>query len=50
MKTISEEQLKQKAREYALKKVKRDIEQGVQGWELKLNSCSSSRGDYPKNF
>ncbi|MEG0963734.1 MAG: anaerobic ribonucleoside-triphosphate reductase [Lachnospiraceae bacterium] len=25
----------------------RDLEQGVQGWEYKFNSVSSSRGDYP---
>ncbi len=27
--------------------VKRDMEQGFQGWEYKFNSVSSSRGDYP---
>lgn len=36
-----------KADEYAYNKVKRDIEQGVQGWEMKFNSVASSRGDYP---
>lgn len=35
------------AENYALDKVKRDFEQGFQGWEMKFNSCSSSRGDYP---
>ena len=27
--------------------IKRDMEQGFQGWEYKFNSVSSSRGDYP---
>lgn len=36
-----------KAEEYALSKVKREFEQGFQGWEYKLNSVGSSRGDYP---
>lgn len=36
-----------KANEYALKKVKRDFEQGFQGIEMKLNTVGSSRGDYP---
>ena len=36
-----------KADEYALKKVRRDFEQGWQGLEMKLNSVGSSRGDYP---
>ena len=36
-----------KAHEYAIKKVKRDLEQGFQGLEIKLNSVASSRGDYP---
>lgn len=31
----------------AIKKVKRDMEQGFQGWEMKFNSVASSRGDYP---
>jgi len=31
----------------ALKKVKREFEQGFQGLEYKLNSVGSSRGDYP---
>lgn len=37
----------EKAKEYAMKKIKRDMEQGFQGWEMKFNSVSSSRGDYP---
>ena len=35
------------AEETALKKLKRDFEQGFQGLEYKLNSVGSSRGDYP---
>lgn len=31
----------------AMKKVKREFEQGFQGLEYKLNSVGSSRGDYP---
>lgn len=37
----------EKAHEYAMNKVHRDFEQGFQGWEYKLNSVGSSRGDYP---
>ena len=36
-----------KGYEYAMKKTKRDLEQGIQGLEYKLNSVASSRGDYP---
>jgi ribonucleoside-triphosphate reductase len=36
-----------KAYDYAMKKVKRDFEQGWQGIEMKLNTVGSSRGDYP---
>lgn len=36
-----------KAKEYATKKVERDLEQGFQAWEYRFNSVSSSRGDYP---
>lgn len=35
------------AEKYALGKVKRECEQGYQGIEYKLNTVSSSRGDYP---
>ncbi len=35
------------AEAYALKKVERECEQGYQGIEYKLNTVSSSRGDYP---
>ena len=31
----------------AMRKVRRDMEQGFQGWEMKFNSVASSRGDYP---
>ncbi len=31
----------------AMKKIRRDFEQGFQGLEYKLNSVGSSRGDYP---
>lgn len=36
-----------KADKFAFNKVKRDIEQGVQGLEMKFNSVATSRGDYP---
>lgn len=36
-----------KAEEYVMKKLKRDFQQGFQGWEYKFNTVSSSRGDYP---
>ncbi|MBO4374359.1 MAG: anaerobic ribonucleoside-triphosphate reductase [Lachnospiraceae bacterium] len=36
-----------KAEEVALDDVKRDFEQGFQGWEYKFNTVASSRGDYP---
>ena len=35
---------------YAMKKVKRDMEQGFQGLEYKFNTVGSSRGDYPKQY
>ena len=35
------------AKEYAMNKVRRDMEQGFQGWEYKFNTVASSRGDYP---
>ncbi len=41
------ENVKAGADAYAIKKVKRDFMQGVQGWEYKFNTVSSSRGDYP---
>lgn len=36
-----------KAEEIAISKANRDLEQGIQGLEYKLNSVASSRGDYP---
>lgn len=41
------ESLQTKAKEYAMKKVQREMEQGYQGIEYKLNTVGSSRGDYP---
>lgn len=35
------------ANKYAMRKIKRDFEQGFQGIEMKLNTVGSSRGDYP---
>ena len=43
----SEDFINKKADTYAMKKIKRDFEQGWQGLEMKLNSVGSSRGDYP---
>ncbi len=37
----------EEAEEYAWKKLVRECEQGYQGIEYKLNTVSSSRGDYP---
>ena len=39
--------LLRRADEYATNKVRREFEQGFQSWEMKFNSVSSSRGDYP---
>ena len=44
---IKGKEYKEEAEQYALKKVERDCEQGYQGIEYKLNTVSSSRGDYP---
>lgn len=35
------------AEEYAIEKVRKEFEQGFQGWEYKFNTVGSSRGDYP---
>ena len=35
------------AEEYATEKVRKEFEQGFQGWEYKFNTVGSSRGDYP---
>ena len=37
----------EKAEETAFDDVRRDFEQGFQGWEYKFNTVASSRGDYP---
>lgn len=37
----------EKANDYAMKKVRRDMEQGFQSWEYRFNTVGSSRGDYP---
>ena len=44
---ITENNNDEKADEYATKKVRREFEQGFQGWEYKFNTVGSSRGDYP---
>ncbi|EET58300.1 anaerobic ribonucleoside-triphosphate reductase [Marvinbryantia formatexigens DSM 14469] len=41
------EGIQERAKRYALDKVKRDYDQGWQGIEYKLNTVGSSRGDYP---
>lgn len=41
------EAIKKQAEEEALSLVERDMKQGFQGLEYKLNSVGSSRGDYP---
>lgn len=45
--TMWDENLEEYAHKYAMKKVERDLEQGFQGIEMKLNTVGSSRGDYP---
>ena len=37
----------QKANDYAMAKVRRDMDQGFQSWEYRFNTVGSSRGDYP---
>ncbi len=44
---LSQNHLLDKADEYATEKVRREFEQGFQGWEYKFNTVGSSRGDYP---
>ena len=44
---IKGDTFKNEADKYAWSKVKRECEQGYQGIEYKLNTVSSSRGDYP---
>ena len=45
--TIDNEWFDKLASDWAMDKVRRDMEQGFQGWEMKFNSIASSRGDYP---
>ena len=44
---LDEKELEHRCDEYATKKVRREYEQGFQGWEYKFNTLGSSRGDYP---
>ena len=44
---IKGEEYREEAEEYAWRKTIRECEQGYQGIEYKLNTVSSSRGDYP---
>ncbi|MGN0243431.1 MAG: anaerobic ribonucleoside-triphosphate reductase [Lachnospiraceae bacterium] len=37
----------EKAEEVTMADIKKDFEQGFQGWEYKFNTVASSRGDYP---
>jgi ribonucleoside-triphosphate reductase len=41
------ERITYKADKYAMRKVRREFDQGFQGIEMKLNTVGSSRGDYP---
>ena len=45
--SIKGDSFKDEADKYAWSKVKRECEQGYQGIEYKINTVSSSRGDYP---
>ena len=47
LEVIDEEWMDKRASDWAMEKVRRDMEQGFQGWEMKFNSVASSRGDYP---
>lgn len=47
MADIPEDKLQKAAHSYAMKKTEREMEQGYQGIEYKLNTVASSRGDYP---
>ena len=44
---LKEEEIQTKCEEYANRKVRRQFEQGFQGFEYKFNTLGSSRGDYP---
>src|SRR5574344_548307 len=39
--------IQKKCEDYAMSHVRREMEQGFQGWEYKFNTLGSSRGDYP---
>lgn len=41
------EDIKHEGECYATAEVRREFEQGFQGWEMKFNTVGSSRGDYP---
>ena len=44
---ILDKELNRLADKYATDKVRKEFEQGFQGWEYKFNTVGSSRGDYP---
>jgi ribonucleoside-triphosphate reductase len=44
---LSTNYYQERAKEFAKSKIQRDLEQGFQGLEYKLNTVGSSRGDYP---
>ena len=44
---LSTNYFQERAKEFAKSKIQRDLEQGFQGLEYKLNTVGSSRGDYP---
>lgn len=44
---LSTSYYQERAKEFAKSKIQRDLEQGFQGLEYKLNTVGSSRGDYP---
>lgn len=46
-KFFNQDTIDELADEYATEKVRREFEQGFQGWEYKFNTVGSSRGDYP---
>lgn len=45
--TTDADKIAEKADNYAIEKLSREISQGFQEWEYKFNTLSSSRGDYP---
>lgn len=44
---IDKIEIQKKCEDYAMSHVRREMEQGFQGWEYKFNTLGSSRGDYP---